>query len=66
MMLLLGLLILGAGLFMLLCPDLWWELTESWKTYAGEPSDLYRKGARFGGVCCLLVGIAGIVAFFVL
>lgn len=52
---------------MLVKPDIWWEITESWKSYdATEPSDFYIKTTRFGGCIFTLVGIAGIIGFFLL
>ena len=36
------------GLFLFLRPDLFWKLTEQWKSYsADEPSDLYRIRTLF-------------------
>ena len=65
MILLFSIFILTVGFLMLLKPDIWWEITESWKSYdATEPSDFYIKGTRFGGGTFTLVGIAGIIAFF--
>lgn len=48
-------------------PDLVREITESRKTGDGtEPSDLHIRNTRFGGVMCLLAGIAGIAGRFLL
>ena len=67
MMILLSICILIIGFLMLAKPDIWWEITESWKSYdATEPSDFYIKNIRFGGGIFTVVGIAGIVAFFLL
>lgn len=67
MMLLLSVFILLIGFLMLVKPDIWWEITESWKSYdAAEPSDFYIKATRFGGCIFTSVGIAGIIAFFLL
>jgi len=67
MMLLLSIFILIIGSLMLVKPGIWWEITESWKSYdAMEPSDFYIKATRFGGCAFTLVGAAGIIAFFLL
>jgi len=59
--------VLLMGVVMLLFPQFIYEVTESWKSYsAGEPSRLYIISIRFGGMCCLLVGIAGIISEFIL
>ena len=65
-MLLIGsILVLAAGLVMLISPGTIYELTESWKSYSsGEPSTLYLISTRIGGALSALVGIAGIVVFF--
>jgi len=59
--------VLLMGVVMLFFPQFIYEVTESWKSYsAGEPSRLYIISIRFGGMCCLLVGIAGIISEFIL
>ena len=67
-MLILGsLFLLVAGLLMLCFPTVIYSITESWKTNASsEPSGMYKIHIRVGGVACLLVGVAGIIAYFVL
>lgn len=64
MLLLGGILVLGMGLLMLLTPHTWWTITESWKSSAGEPSDFYLKVTRWSGAFVSLVGLAGVVVFF--
>ncbi len=65
MTLLLSIFILFIGLIMLVSPNTWWEITESWKSNdAKEPSDFYIKTIRFQGGFFILAGIAGIVVFF--
>lgn len=55
------------GLIMLIKPEMWWEITESWKSSdATEPSDFYTKITRVGGCFFTMCGIAGIIAFFLL
>ena len=67
MILLLSIFILIIGFLMLVKPEIWWGITESWKSYdATEPSDFYIKTTRFGGYIFTLVGIAGIIAFSLL
>ena len=57
-----GLLMIVLGLFMLLRPDDFFNLTEGWKSTApGEPSPGYRCSIRFGGVMFCIVGMLAIV-----
>lgn len=50
------------GIFIFLKPGLVWSLTEQWKSYrADEPSDLYLKSTKFGGLLFTLFGIVMIV-----
>lgn len=67
-MLILGsIFLLVAGLLMLFFPAVMYSITESWKSNASsEPSGLYKIHIRIGGVACSLVGIAGLIACFVL
>lgn len=66
MLLIILLFVLGVGLLQLLKPDMWWTITQSWKSsYADEPSDFYRKITRIGGAICTAVGAVGTVLFFV-
>lgn len=58
----LSLLLIGIGALMVVSPQTWFDLTESWKSYSSsEPSDRYIWSTRFGGVMCALAGIAYIV-----
>ena len=46
-------------------PQVFYELTESWKHDGSvEPSDWYLLSTRFGGVMCALVGIGGMICAF--
>ena len=57
-----GLLLIGVGVFYLLRPDIVWTMTERWKSHrADEPSDLYAIMIRIGGAIVLLGGIALII-----
>ena len=50
MMILLSIFILIIVIIMLISPDTWWQITESWKSYAAaEPSDFYIKITRVVG-----------------
>jgi hypothetical protein len=52
------------GLMMLFKPSIIWTITESWKSIdATEPSDLYVKSTRFGGIIVTLAGLGGVLAF---
>ena len=62
-----GLVCVALGAFLLLKPDLYWRLTERWKSYyADEPSDIYIRSTKLGGVLFALIGVAIIIAYFVL
>ena len=59
--------LLIVGVMMLCFPEVVYGITESWKSDASsEPSGLYKIHIRIGGIACSLVGIAGIIANFVL
>ncbi len=59
--------LLAVGVFMLVSPGTIYSLTESWKSdSAGEPSDRYRFSIRFGGSACTLVGLVGVITYFVI
>ena len=59
--------LLIVGVMMLCFPEAIYSITESWKSNASsEPSGLYKIHIRIGGIACSLVGIAGIIANFVL
>lgn len=61
----LGMVLLAVGLLMVIRPQVFYDLTESWKNSgAGEPSRMYLFSTRFGGVMCSAAGIAGIVVTF--
>lgn len=62
-----GLVFIALGSFLFLKPDLYWRLTERWKSYyADEPSDIYIRSTKLGGVLFALIGVAIIIAYFVL
>jgi len=64
-MLLIAIILLIVGLLMLIKPKIVWQITEKWKSYsAEEPSNLYNKSIRFGGVMFVLVGAGSLIAFF--
>ena len=61
-----GIVFLALGAFLFFRPDLVWKLTEQWKSYrADEPSDLYVKSTKFGGVAFALLGVVISVLPFV-
>ena len=50
------------GLLLFFSPKTWFDLTESWKHSSScEPSNLWILSTRFGGVMCILVGLAGVI-----
>lgn len=57
-----SLLVTILGVFLFLKPDLWWKLTERWKSYrADEPSDFYILSTRIGGAAVAVIGIVLVV-----
>lgn len=57
-----GIFVTTIGVFLFLKPHLFWELTERWKSYrADEPSDLYLKVTKSGGVLFALPAIFMII-----
>ena len=61
-----GVVLVVLGVFLFVRPDLVWKLTEQWKSYrADEPSDLYVKSTKFGGVAFALLGVVISVLPFV-
>jgi hypothetical protein len=59
--------ILVVGLVMWLRPGAWWELTESWKAdTVTEPSDMYLRLTRIGGLFFTFVAVAGAIALLLL
>lgn len=54
-------------MFIFLKPDLVWKLTEAWKSYrADEPSELYLKTTKIGGILFALSGVVMIILPFIL
>ena len=57
-----GIIILALGIFIFLNPHLVWKITEEWKSYrADEPSDLYLKSTKIGGILFALLGVIMII-----
>lgn len=53
-----GVFLLALGVFLFRKPEMFWRLTEQWKSYrADEPSDLYRVSTKFGGICFMIAGV---------
>lgn len=62
-----GIVIFALGMFVFLKPDLVWKLTEEWKSYrADEPSELYLKVTKIGGVLFMLLGVIMMMLPFIL
>lgn len=62
-----SIILLIVGLFLLFCPEIVYEITESWKSNTSTgPSDLYRLHIRIGGIVCTLIGVFGIVTYIFL
>ena len=62
-----GILIFALGMFVFLKPDLVWKLTEEWKSYrADEPSELYLKVTKIGGVLFMRLGVIMMMLPFIL
>lgn len=61
-----GILLLFIGILMIVAPDVVYEITQSWKnSSASSPSDLYKLNTRIGGVIFSIVGLAGILVYFI-
>lgn len=66
-LLLCGIILLIIGIVMLVLPDVFYQITESWKNdSSAEPSDFYKLHTRIGGILVSLVGVAGIIAHIIL
>ncbi len=64
-MLLLAIFLVAVGVCMLGKPVFVWNITERWKSQgASEPSSLYIRSIRLGGLLCALIGIASALANF--
>ena len=51
---------------MIILPQIFYSLTEKWKTSSdSDPSPVYLFSTRFGGIMFILVGIGSIVAQFI-
>ena len=62
-----GVVFFALGMFIFLKPDLVWKLTEKWKSSrADEPSEIYLKDRKIGGMLFALFGIIMIVLPFIL
>lgn len=57
MYVILGIIVAIVGIVMLVNPHGFYEVTQSWKSNGGEPSDAYLLHTRIGGVIFLLVGV---------
>ena len=57
MYVILGIIVAVVGIIMLVNPRGVYEVTQSWKTNGGEPSDAYLLHTRIGGAVFLLVGV---------
>jgi len=61
-MIFLAIILIGIGLTMFFNTEIFWEITESWKSQSSSgPSDFYKFEAKFGGVMFFLVGLAGVI-----
>lgn len=59
----LSIILIAFGIFMLMRPRTFFELTERWKSDTNcEPSKLYLFGTRFGGVMCILAAVGELIA----
>ncbi|PET61640.1 hypothetical protein CN514_13845 [Bacillus sp. AFS001701] len=57
-----GILLILFGFLLIVNPEAFWVVTESWKSDgATEPSSFYKWSTRFGGSMCVLVGATSII-----
>ena len=62
-----GVIILVLGVFIFLKQELEWKLTEAWKSSrVDEPSELYLKHTKIGGILFALSGVIMIILPFIL
>ena len=54
------------GVFLLIKPEIVWEITRKWNKTKGRPSALYYKCAKALGIACTVVGLLGTVLFLVI
>ncbi|WP_251317362.1 DUF6199 family natural product biosynthesis protein [Flintibacter muris] len=67
MYLILSIILIFAGLVMAFSPEFVYELQEGLRSDAvGTPSKFFIGSTRFGGVLSILVGLVGVISFFVL
>lgn len=62
----LGILFVGAGCFMVVRPEWFYDMTERWKNSGGEPSPRYVFHTRLWGAITMVVGAASIIGQFIL
>ncbi len=61
-----GIVFLFVGALMIFNPNAVFEITQGWKSYsAADPSKLYIISTRIGGALFAIVGLIGIIAFFI-
>ncbi|MBR1743600.1 MAG: hypothetical protein IJ733_17375 [Lachnospiraceae bacterium] len=64
-MIIAGIILLIIGILMIFDPGFYYEVTEGWKSSSmGEPSTFFVVSTRIGGVIFSVVGLAGIIGFF--
>lgn len=55
-----------AGVLMFAAPEAVYQFTQAWKNDSCDrPSDAYRLTIRIGGVIFFLVGLSGVIGFFI-
>jgi hypothetical protein len=61
-MLFLSIIFIGISYIMFFKPDIFWNITESWKSdNAYGPTDLYKFSTKFGGVMFFFIGLVGLI-----
>lgn len=66
MLIICGIVFLFIGALMIFNPNVVFEITQGWKSYStAEPSRLYIISTRIGGAAFAVVGLIGIIAFFI-
>lgn len=62
-----GILFILAGILLFKYAHIWWEITESWKSYRADgPSDLFLLSTKAGGICMALTGLVILALPFIL
>ena len=64
-MFIMGVVMILVGFFMIFKAEMFWKITESWKSHSSiEPSSLYKWSTRLGGLIVLGIGVVAVAITF--